>query len=39
MLAEYIIAFMVSVVYVPTLVHFPVEISPSLKEQFMQCLV
>ena len=39
MLAEYIIAFMVSVVYVPTLVHFSVDISPSLKQQFMQCLV
>ena len=30
--------FMVSVVYVPILVHFSLEIPPSLEEQFLQCL-
>ena len=30
---------MVSVVDVPILVHFPLEIHPSLEEQFLQCLV
>ena len=40
MLAEYIIAsaFMVSVFYVPILVHFSLDISPSLEEQFLQFL-
>ena len=41
MLAEYAIAsaFMVSVVCVPILAHFSLDIPPSLEEQFLQFLV
>ena len=41
MLAEHAIAsaFMVSVVCVPILAHFSLDIPPSLEEQFLQFLV
>ena len=34
-----VLAFVVSVVYIPILVHFFLEISLNLKKQFLQCLV
>ena len=42
MLADYIIAFaffMISFVYIPILVHFSLDMPPSLEKQFLQCLV
>ena len=32
-------AFILTVVYVPVLVHFSLEIPPCLEEEFLQCFI